>query len=80
MQGRVHGLEHPDDPEETPLPSVFGIPKLRGMELRTDSSQRRIHQCALGGCCLKPTCISGTFDDLEGEGPFSLGNNIHEQS
>ena len=48
-RGGAWGVEHPDDPEEEPFPSIFDTDILKGLEARTHARRISFAQCMMGG-------------------------------
>ena len=63
--GGGYFLEHPADPEEEPLPSIFATALMIYFELRVQGRRIIQDQCMLGGPSRKRTCVSSNLDALE---------------
>ena len=79
-RGGAWGLEHPDDPEEEPYPSIFDTDILRGLMMRTNARQISFDQCMMGGVSQKPTRVAGTVKWAATAARRCDGAHSHEQS
>ena len=64
-RGGGHLIEHPGDPGEEPVPSLWITPEMINMETRTGARRAHTHQCPYGGIAPKYIILSGTLVDLE---------------
>ena len=63
-RGGAHLLEHPADPGRYPYPSIFDTELVQQVEDRTSAIRTLLDQCAVGGIAQKPTCLSGTLENM----------------
>ena len=81
MRGGLYFFEHPDEPEETDLPSSWRTNEFKAFEARVGGARCHFDQCALGAPTRKPTCISHNLESLRAEeGPKCPGDHWHERS
>ncbi len=83
VRGGIYIKEHPDDPGEIPHPSVWITHEFQAFEQRVNGRQCRLHQCALGCSCRKPTRLSSNILSLPEWGPRCPGvsdNHRHDSS
>ncbi len=75
--GGLAVLEHPDDPEEEPMPSIWQTDEWKGFARRTGCTRRRFHQCCFGCASRKPTCLGNNVEGLQGGGPWCECESPH---
>ena len=68
LRGGAHLLEHPKDPNEDPMPSIFATAEMLESEKRTGALRKCLDQCAYGSVAMKPTCLTGTVEGIEEAG------------
>ena len=73
-------LEHPADPEEEPMPSIWATQLVQAWEVRIGARRGSLDQCMYGGPTMKPTTVSGNLVGLE-EGELRCdGGHRHESA
>ena len=75
-RGGLYWLEHPADPDEEPMPSIWRTEAYLAFEKRVRGRRCRLDQCAFGGPTVKPTTVSNNVG-LPRCGPRCPGNHVH---
>ncbi len=75
--GGLQLLEHPDDPELEPMPSIWITEEWKGFQSRCGSARCRIHQCPFGCVAKKPTCLGTNMEGFADDEPRCDGSHTH---
>ena len=59
--GGKFGMEHPEDPRQSPFPSIFILPELLELEAKGNATRARFDQGAFGAKTVKPTETTGNL-------------------